>query len=231
MLEQAIASLKDYDWGKDKAVLQPIEEAVVATHGNAEDRKKLETSLAAVLTTDVPFDAKQYVCRKLMVIGTAESVPSLADLLTDEKLAHSARYALERIDAPEAAQALRDALAKTNGALKIGVISSLGARGDAPSVAPLGALLGDSDGAVARAAAIALGAIRSPEAAKVLGAAKATDQTKSVIADAQLACAENLLATGKKAQAKVIYMGLLGKKPASHVKLAATRGLLACAGQ
>ena len=51
MLDQAIASLKDYDWGEDKTVLQPIEEAVVATHGNADERKKLESSLAAVLKT------------------------------------------------------------------------------------------------------------------------------------------------------------------------------------
>ena len=231
MLDQAIKNLKAYDWGKDKTVLNPIEEAVVATHGNAGDRKKLETDLAAVLKTDAPFDAKQYVCRKLMVIGTVVSVPTLAELLTDEKLAHSARYALERMDAPEAAQALRDALAKTNGELKIGVIGSLGARGDAESVAPLGDLLGDDESAVARAAAIALGAIRSPAAAKVLSGAKATDATKSVIADAMLASAETLLGAGKKTQAKAIYMGLLAKKPASHVKVAATRGMLACAGK
>ena len=60
--------------------------------------------------------AKDFVCRKLAIIGTAESVPALAALLPDKDLSHMARYALERIPAPEAAKALREALAKTSGA-------------------------------------------------------------------------------------------------------------------
>ena len=35
MLDQAFEALKTYDWGQDKAVLNPIEEAVVATYGDA----------------------------------------------------------------------------------------------------------------------------------------------------------------------------------------------------
>ena len=55
--------------------------------------------------------------------GYAET--PLAALLPDEKLSHMARFALERIPAPEAAKALREALSKTQGEVKIGVISSL----------------------------------------------------------------------------------------------------------
>ena len=110
MLDQALEALKTYDWGTDPNVLLPIDEAVVKTHGDADARKDLEAKLASVLTTGVSRDAKDFVCRKLMVIGTAQSTPTLAGLLTDKDLSHMARYALERIPASEAAQALRDAL-------------------------------------------------------------------------------------------------------------------------
>ncbi len=80
-----------------------------------------------------------------------------------------ARYALERMPAPEAAQALRDALPRLCGALKVGVIGSLGVRHDSASVPALVALLGDADKTVARAAAYALGDIGSLEAAQALG--------------------------------------------------------------
>ena len=160
-------------------------------------------------------------------------MPALAGLLPDKDLSHMARYALERIPAPEAAQALRDALPKVSGALKIGVIGSLGARRDAASVPALAALLGDADKAVACAAACALGDIGTPEAAKALGefAKKAPEGVKPAVADGCLACAERLLADGKKAEAVAVYKSLSGEDQPKHVRLAATRGLLAAAGK
>ena len=231
MLDQAFEALKTYDWGQDTKVLQPIRDAVVASHGNADERKALESRLAAVLETNVSYDSKQFVCRQLMVIGTAASVPKLAVLLTDAKLSHVARYALERIMAPEAAQALRDALGKTNGKLKIGVIGSLGVRGEASGVACIAALLEDKDAAIARSAAIALGAIRSSAAARALADAKTKTDIAMDVADASLACAEALLAAGNKVEALGVYKRLLGGDPPKYVKLAATRGMLACAGK
>src|SRR5882757_6526623 len=100
MLDKAFEDLKTYDWGKNPSDLDPINNAVTASHGDAAARKALETRLAAVLKTDAPRDAKDYVCRKLMLIGTAESTPTLAALLTDKDQSHMARYALERIAAP-----------------------------------------------------------------------------------------------------------------------------------
>jgi HEAT repeat protein len=232
MLDQAFEALKTYDWGADRKVLDPIEKAVVGTRDDAEARKDLEDRLAAVLKTDVSRDAKDYVCRKLRVVGTAASVPTLAELLSQEEHSHMGRYALERIPAPEAAQALRDALSKLSGNLKIGVIGSLGNRQDADSVPALAALLGDADPTIARAAALALGAIRSPEAAKALRGAKAQDANVQIaITDASLACAEELLAAGNKVEAMMVYKGFTDEAQPKHVRLAATRGLLACAGK
>ena len=143
-----------------------------------------------------------------------------------------ARYALERIPAPEAAQALREALPKLDGELQIGVISSLGARGEAESVSALAKLLSTADAAVARAAAYALGAIRGAAAAKALAEARPTSpEVKQAATDASLACAEDLLASGKKVEATAIYKRFAGEDQPKHVRLAATRGMLAVAGK
>jgi thioredoxin-like negative regulator of GroEL len=141
------------------------------------------------------------------------------------------RYALASIPAPEAAAALREGLSKVSGELKIGLISSLGDRGDNESVSALAALLGDEDTAVATAAAHALGAIRSPEAAQALSHAKPAAAAQPAVTDASLACAEALLAAGKNAEALAIYKQFAGGAQPKHVRLAATRGMLACAAK
>jgi len=232
-LDKVFEALKTYDWGTDRNLLNPVDDAVVATHGDAAARLALETRLAAVLKTGVSRDAKDFICRKLRTIGTAASVPALAELLPDKDNSHMARYALERIPAPEAAQAMRDALPKLSGALKVGVIGSLGARRDAASVSALSAALTDADVQVAGAAACALGDIGTSEAAKALVefAAKSPDTVKPALADASLVCAERLLANGKKIEAMRVYKSLGGADQPKLVRLAATRGLLAVAGK
>lgn len=231
MLDQAFEALKTFDWGTEPQVLKPIEEAVVASADDAAARQQLETRLADTLSGDIPRAAKDYVCRQLMVVGTAASVPALAQLLSDDQLANMARYALTRIPAAEAAEALRAALPDLSGDLKVGVISSLGDRGDEASVAALKTLLADNEMAVAHAAALALGAIRSPDAAAaLLQAAARREELRSAATDAALACAEALLTAGKKTEALAIYRVLVGGTQPKHVRLAATRGMLACAG-
>lgn len=232
MLDAAFEALKSYDWGADRNVLKPIEDAVVASHDDPAAWQQLEARLAAALATSATRDAKDYICRKLMVIGTAASVPALAALLPQEENSHMARYALERIPAPEAAQALRDALPKLSGKLQIGVISSLGARGDLASVPALAALMMKAEAATAQAAAAALGDIAAPDAAKALADAKLADANAQLaVVDATLECAERYLADGKKADALALYKKLSGADQPKHVRLAATRGMLACAGK
>ena len=231
MLDQAFEALNTYDWGTDLAVLAPIDDAVLAAHKDAAASGDLEQRLAAVLASDASRDAKDYVCRKLMLIGTAASTPALAALLPEADHSHMARFALQQFAAPEAAQALRDALPKVSGVLKVGVLSSLGARREAENVAAIAPLLADSDAAVARAAALALGAIRSPEASQALAKAKPADAAvQGAVVDASLACAEALLAANKKAEALAIYKPLATGNQSKQVRLAATRGMLACAG-
>jgi HEAT repeat protein len=251
-IDKAFEALKTFQWGTDRTVLAPIDDAIPETHGDAAARKELESRLAAVLGSGLSRAAKDFACRKLMVIGTAASVPALASLLNDNDLSHMARYALERIDAPEAAQALRDALPSLKGKLKIGVIGSLGVRRDTAAIAVLTAALGAADAAhhtvtsasggdigtlgsadlaLATAAATALGDIGTEQAVESLSGATAASAVKPAVSDAMLAAAERLLAEGKKVAALGVYKRLLKDNPPKNVRLAATRGLLLVGGK
>ena len=229
MLDQALEALKTYEWGVDPKAVKSIQDAVVASHGDAAARKKLESTLAEVLGTDIPRAAKDIVCRALKTIGTAHSVPALAKLLHDEELSHMARHALETNDAPEAVKALVGAIDKAPKKIKIGIISSLGARGVGVPVAPLAKALSDKDADVSTAGALALGAIGSADAVKALGSAKVNDTNKIAVCDAMLQCAENMLAHGKKSGAKAIYGTVLKIGPTEAAKIAADLGIKASA--
>ena len=89
------------------------------------------------------------------------------------KLSHSARYALESMPSRKAGQALTDALGKTSGLTKVGIINSLGMRGEKRAVPALAKLLADQDAHVAAAAATALGQIGGTSALKALQKAPA----------------------------------------------------------
>lgn len=226
-LDKAFEALKTYDWGTDRKPLQPIDDAVIATRGDEDARKALEARLARVLATDVSRDAKDVVCRALRVAGTSESVPVLAGLLPDRELSHMARYALERIQAPEAGAALREALPKLSGELKAGVAGSLGAREDAAAAPLLIALLEEEDAVLVVAAATALGSIGTREAATALSKAakKAPAAARSAVIDGAFRAAERLAAAGRKAEAEAVYKAFKSDDLPEQVRLAADRGL------
>lgn len=232
-LAAPFAALAAYDWGGDAAAFAPIDTAVVAAHGDAGLRADLEKRFAALLGPNTSRAAKEYVCRKLSMIGTAASVPALAPLLADADNSHMARFALERIDAPEAVDAIRGALAKVNGDLRIGMISSLASRRDTASVPLMAALLA-GEPAIAVAAAGGLGRIATPEAAAALAAAKVTGPVADAVTDARLACADAFLAKGDRVAAKAIFESIntaVGDAPQTRrqraVRMAARSGLFA----
>lgn len=230
-VDKALETLKTYDWDADRNALNPIDQAIIATHGDAAARKTLEKGLADTLAGGISRSAQDYVCRKLRVVGTAQSVKALAALLPDEGTSHIARYALERIPGEEAVEAMRDALPKVGTKLKPGIIGSLGARRDNKSTRAIAKLLGDADIMVARSAANSLALIGTSAAARELSrfASKAPANMKLPIADACLICAEQLLADGQKAKAVALYSGLKGDDQPRHIKVAAVKGMLTAA--
>lgn len=96
-LEEALAVLRTFEIGGSRRALAPIDEAIAASRGDPPARADIEARLAAVLASDASSDAKDHVLRRLGTIGTAASIPRIAPLLTDARLSHLARTAIERI--------------------------------------------------------------------------------------------------------------------------------------
>ncbi len=229
-LDASLTALKTYGEGSDRALLGPVDAAVAASAGNPAGRKELEGRLLAVLQSTAPGAAKQYCCRQLSLIGSAASV---APWPTFWAIRNSGtwRFALERIAAAEVGPALRASLGKLAGLPKAGVADSLGLRRDVASTAALVEALGDPDARVAAAAASALGNLGTVEAAEALQQflPRASEAVRAAVVNGRLACAERLLAEGKKAEALAIYKTLASAEGPKHVRLAATRGLLLAA--
>lgn len=226
-LDEAFEALKTYGYGGNRTALTPIDDAVSRGVNDKEARLQIEARLLAVLKTEDSSLGKEYACRKLAIVGTARSAKPLGELLSDNVLSDMARRALETIAAPQAAKALRDALPHLTGSAKVGVVNSLGAMRDARSVRPLTELLGDSDDQVSSAAAAALGNIGSPRTGRALRGyiPKAPDATRAAVADACLACAERLLASGRKADARAVYQSLADSAQPDPVRKAIEKGL------
>jgi HEAT repeat protein len=230
-LDKAFETLKTYDWGDDPETLKSIDQAIIATHGNAAARKALEKKLVDALTGGISRSAVDYVCRRLRVVGTTQSVESLASLLPVENTSHIARYALERIPDEKAVEVMRDSLPKVSTKLKSGIIGSLGKRRDVKSIQAISKLLDDSDIQVAKDAAESLAMIGTPAAIRELTrfAKKASAGMKMPIGDACLVCAEQLLADGRKSEAVALYKELQGEDQPSRIKAAAMKGILTAA--
>ena len=210
---------------------QPVKSAdqvIAEAGGDPVARKKLEGDMVALLKSDATLLQKQRALRILAVVGTTDSVEVLAGLLGDENLGHMARYALEPMPYPEVGSALRDALGKTSGQAKVGVIQSIGVRRDKEAVAVLIGLLGDSDTKIAAAAAWALGRTGTARAADVLAElyANGPDKLRSAALDALLTAADGLVEQGAGEAAAEIYEQLQAAGGSRHVRMSAFSGLL-----
>ena len=213
-----------YDFGQSRVALSAIEQDI--REANAAGRKAIEARLLMALRSPkATFACKQFVCRMLRRVGTCKSTPVLAKLLTDEKLSHMARFAMESLNCPHVDPALRAALGKVKGNLLIGVVGTLGARRDEKAVAQLAKLVSDKDAGVAGAAINALGRIGGAEAAKALDAAEVGDKLKAARGDALMLCADKLLAGGKASDAAAIYKKMYVPANPTTIRIAALRGI------
>jgi HEAT repeat protein len=228
-LTELMDALKAYDWGESGAPLIDIDAEIRKLAGHADHLANLETALLGVLQSDAPLAAKRGVCKRLGLIAGERSVAVLAGMLTDAETSDIARYSLERIPSPRVEGALREALPKTQGRTRIGIINSIGNRGDSQAVAPLGKLLGDADDDVAQAAAWALGRIGGAEAIRLLAARKdsAQGRVREEILDAYLVCAGRLAAEGNTSEAEARYRELNAEGMPAAIRRAASLGLKA----
>ena len=129
-LDNALKEIVTYKFGDSRENLSMVSDHVKATYGKPAERAKLEKQFAGILKSDASQECKDFVCRQLRVIGTKESVPVLAAMLTDKDTSDMARYALQHYPCPEAGRALNKALKKAESLILAGIINSLGARRD-----------------------------------------------------------------------------------------------------
>jgi len=202
----------------------------IAQDRAAADAKQRE--LIAVLQSDAPKADKAIACKQLTIYGTEAAVPALAPLLADMELASWARIPLEAIPGPLADAAFRNALGELKGRLLIGTINSIGVRRDAQAVDALIQKLGDSDVAVASAAAVALGHIGGDQAAQALTQAlsDAPAGARSDVAIGCILCAEQDLAAGKTAAAVKLYDTVRQADVPNQRHLEAIRGAILARG-
>jgi len=191
-----------------------------------------EQQLLNILKSGAPLQEKDAACAELKRIGTARSVPALAELLTDPQLSHSARCALESMPAPEAGLALIEALDKTTGLTLAGIIHSLGRRREAAAVPKITGFLAGPNPNVASAAAAALGRIGGAQAASALFAALSdtrTKQPRKETLDALLEAANQALAEGGGDKALAVFEKLYRIPAPDNIRAAAYRGLIVAA--
>ncbi len=190
-----------------------------------------EAELIAVLQSDAELFDKAKACQMLAVIGTAEAVPALAELLADPQLGHYARFALEPIAAAEVDVALREALGNLEGGLLVGTINSVGMRRDAGAVETLQGMLNGEDPSVVDAALAALGRIASTEAVATLVAALEADEPCRATADAALTAGDMLVKDGNPAAAIAVYQAVTAANLPPYYELAALHPLIRYQGQ
>ena len=151
--------------GQNRGELQRMtnEQLASTPHKSEKLMGMASAELVAILNdSDATEFAKAKACQRLAVVGDAAAVPALAGLLSDVRLAHYARTALEPMPSGAADQALREALGKLNGSLLVGVINSIGVRRDPMALAALAPLRHGNNRAVAQAASAAINRIRRP---------------------------------------------------------------------
>ena len=225
--DQAFEQLKVWDYGQSRRPLAMLELAIARASADPAQKGRMAERLSAIIADPQATEgAKLFACQQLPLVATDAQVPMLAKMLDDPKTAEMTRRALDCIPGQASIEALRSALARVKGAALVGIIDSLGARRDGPSVGAVARFLGDSDPQVAAAAAWALGKIGSADAGAALLTARAQRGTLIVLRDAMLSCADRLVADGDAKAAEAIYRRMMLDSSASvSLRLAVMSGL------
>ncbi len=232
-MEQQLAKIKTYDFGDSRAALTEFSDEIRKAYGKPEELKKYEAALIDVLKSDAKYAGKQYATRELSIIGTEQSVPVLAGMLTNQEYSDMARYALERIPGEAVNKALLAALPKAEGKARIGIVNSLGERGCVAATADVARCAEGSDKALCGAAISALGKIGSADAVKALDKTleSAPDNQKTLVYDALLKAAEKMMTKGERPAALRIYRNLNKDGVPQLVRTAALKGMVNAAGR
>jgi len=173
VIEQLTGMLVETGKGDDAQVRRALHglAVYVARPGAASERRAFNQVLCAQLKSAAADEVKRFLISQLQVTGRTEIVAALAECLTDDDLAESARQALTANRSPAAVKALREALPKTKGAIRVGIIQALAQLQDTKSAPALLNEAKSGDEAIRTAAVEALGSIGDPRGEPAITAA------------------------------------------------------------
>ena len=221
-LDESFAALAKFKDGESRVAVIAIEKAAYLASGDAKSKAAMAGRLIALIEDkSATAAAKNLTCQLLPLVADRRAVKPLVALMGDPKTAGPARGALQRLALPEAAKALRDAMVEATGAVKVGLINSIGARRDAEAASALKSLITDKDADIAAAAIAALGEIGSADAVAALTDKKL--KPTPALLDALLQCAE----TNAELAADV-YKRLISGGQNDNWKWAGLTGLARC---
>ncbi|MDQ1258082.1 MAG: ThuA protein, partial [Candidatus Hydrogenedentes bacterium] len=101
-LDPVFTALQHYEYGQDSTALATLEHFIQQCGNVPGQTEVVAARLTAMLSApDTTPAAKQFVCRHLPFVATAECVPVLAAMLREPETAEMARQALQAIGSPE----------------------------------------------------------------------------------------------------------------------------------
>jgi type 1 glutamine amidotransferase/HEAT repeat protein len=228
-IENILDEMRSYEFGTSRLPLTHLSDLIRENLGVPQQLKEIERQLLTFLQSQATSAAKAHVCRELRIISSEQAVTVLETLLTNDETSGMALYALASMPGEAVDNALIEALPKTNGHTKIGIINTMGLRRCERAVSVLTRLLFNSPQEVVEASASALGKIGGMEAADALSRAKdkTTGSLRLAILDARLRCADQFLNEGKIEDAVTIYQHMYVVDKPDLIRIDAFRGLIA----
>ena len=192
------------------------------------------TDLMEIIQSDDSSDVdRANAFEEIGNVAGDELLPPLAAYLSDEQWSHYARFAFQKMEGEKVTATLLDSLGQLQGDLRLGVIETIGRRGDPTAISALVELLNDSDDEVSAGAAAALGSIGTADAATALGKALAAEESserREALASALLIAGQRLVKAGESANAIQVFDGLRTADVPSPYRIGATENAILARG-
>lgn len=170
----------------------------MARPGANAEREAFSSALCRQLSEHHSVEVKRFLITQLQITAGDESLPALAACLAEPELAEAARQALLANGSTGARRVLREALPKTTGRIRIGLIQALGLLRDKEADQLLLAEAGSAEEQPRLAAFEALAQIGIDEAEPLLGQAmeQGSQRVQRAVTNSYLKLADRLLARG-----------------------------------
>ena len=127
-IARVVAEAATYQPGQSREPFRRLEEWLRLPSSSV--RKQLEAGLVQLLSPGSTYEAQEFACTQLGIIGSKPALPALSDLLKSDQTAGIACLALTTYPDGKADEILRAALPSASGVARIQIINTLGDRRD-----------------------------------------------------------------------------------------------------